>query len=228
VVYEQSSSLKPAADALKVAVQQGPWLTKGQPSPLRLLNNPKLLGEIFSDDAIKAKRNTTAVEVAPGILVAAHVVEHKPAELQPLDAVKGDIEKKLVRQEAVKLARAEGEAKLKDLQAGKDAGVKWPAPLAVNRQKPGGLPPAVLEKAFRADAKKLPVVAGVDNGPAGYSLVQVTKVIDPEKIDEAQRAQLSGGLRDAVASADFESTLGSLRDRVGVSIRKGALDAKPK
>jgi len=160
--------------------------------------------------------------------VAAHVVEHKPAELQPLDAVKAEIEKKLVRQEAVKLARAEGEAKLKDLQAGKDAGVKWPAPLAVNRQKPGGLPPTVLEKAFRADSKKLPAVVGVDNGPGGYALVQVTKVIEPEKIDESQRAQLSGGLRDAVASADFEATLGSLRDRVGVSIRSGALDAKPK
>jgi len=228
LVYEQSSSLKPAADALKTAVQQGPWLTKGQPAQLRLLNNPKLLGEIFSDDAIKSKRNTTAVEVAPGILVAAHVVEHKPAELQPLDAVKAEIEKKLARQEAVKLARAEGEAKLKDLQAGKDAGVKWPAPLAVNRQKPGGLPPTVLEKAFRADSKKLPAIVGVDNGPSGYSLVQVTKVVEPEKIDEAQRAQLSGGLRDAVASADFEATLGSLRDRVGVSIRAGALDAKPK
>jgi len=82
--------------------------------------------------------------------------------------------------------------------------------------------------AFRADSKKLPAVVGVDNGPGGYALVQVTKVIEPEKIDESQRAQLSGGLRDAVASADFEATLGSLRDRVGVSIRSGALDAKPK
>jgi peptidyl-prolyl cis-trans isomerase D len=209
-------------------VQQGPWLTKGQPAQQRILNNPKLLGEIFSDDAIKAKRNTTAVEVAPSILVAARVVEHKPSELQPLDAVKGDIERKLVRLEAVKLARAEGEAKLKDIQAGKDAGVRWPASLAVSRQKPGGLPPAVLDRAFRADSKKLPVVVGVDNGPAGYSLLQVTKVIESEKIDDAQRAQLAGGLRDAVASADFEGTLGSLRDRVGVSIRKGALDAKPK
>jgi peptidyl-prolyl cis-trans isomerase D len=209
-------------------VQQGPWLSKGQPSQLRVLNNPKLLAEIFSDDSVKAKRNTSAVEVAPGMLVAARVVEHKPAELQPLDGVKADIERKLTRQEAARLARAEGEAKLKDIQAGKDAGVKWPAALAVNRQKTGGLSPAIIERAFRADAKKLPAVAGVDNGPQGYALVQVSKVIEPEKIDEGQRAALGNQLRNAVAAGDFESTLGSLRDRVGVTVRKGALDAKPK
>ncbi|HEX4763548.1 MAG TPA: peptidylprolyl isomerase, partial [Usitatibacter sp.] len=198
------------------------------PAPLPMLNNPKLLSEIFSDDSIKAKRNTTAVEVAPSVLVAAHVVESKPAELQPLDAVKADIEKKLVRQEAVRLAREEGEAKLKEIQAGKDAGVKWPAPLAVSRQKPGGLPPTVIDKAFRADPKKLPAVVGVDNGAMGYSLLQVSKVIEGDKVDDAQRNALGSQLRDAVAASDFESTLGSLRDRVGVTVRSGALDAKPK
>ncbi len=228
LVYEQSSSLKPAADAMKTVVQQGPWLTKGRPAQLRILDNPKLLGEIFSDDAIKSKRNTSAVEVAPNMLVAARVVEHKPAELQPLESVKAGIEKMLVRQEAAKLARADGEAKLKELQAGKDAGVKWPAPLAVNRQKAGGLSPAIVERAFRADPKKLPAVMGVDNGAQGYALVQVSKVIEPEKVDEAQRAALGNQLRNAVAVGDFESTLGSLRDRVGVTLRKGALDAKPK
>jgi len=228
LVYEQSASLKPAADAMKIAVQQGPWLTKGRPSIVPTLNNPKLVGEIFSDDSIKSKRNTSAVEVAPNVLVAAHVVEHKPAELQPMDAVKPDIEKKLVRQEAVRLAREDGEAKLKQIQAGKDAGVKWPAPLAVSRQKPGGLPPSVIDRAYRADPKKLPSVVGVDNGAMGYALLQVSKVVEGDKVEDAQRNALSSQLRDAVAASDFESTLGSLRDRVGVTVRSGALDAKPK
>ena len=227
MVYEQSASLKPVADALNLQVRESPWITKGRPVPNRLLNNPKLLGEVFSDDAIKAKRNTSAVEVAPSVLVAAHVIEHKPAELQPLDTVKADIERKLQRTEALKLAKADGEAKLKEAQAGGDAAVKWPAPLAVNRQKPGGLHPTVIDRAFRADTKKLPAVLGVDT-PMGYSLVKVTKVIEPEKIDEGQRAALGKQLRDAVAVQDLEAALGSLRQRVGVTVRKGALDPKPK
>ena len=74
-----------------------------------------------------------------------------PVDLLHLDEMPPD-----VREAAMKLAIADGEAKLKAVAEGKDAGLKWPAPLAVSRQKPGGLPPQVLDKVFRADAKALP------------------------------------------------------------------------
>jgi peptidyl-prolyl cis-trans isomerase D len=224
LVYEQSSSLKPAADALKVDIRQSPWIGKGQPAP-GPLGNPKLSAEVFSDNTIKAKRNTSAVEVAPNTLVAARVIEHKPAELKPMDSVSADIERKLAREEALKAARADGEAKLKDLQAGKDAGVKWPAPLAVNRQKPGGLFPQVIDRAFRADSKKLPAYQGVET-PAGYSLVQVSKVIELEKVDDNLRTRMGGDLRQSVALEELEATLSSLRDRIGVTVRRDALEKK--
>jgi peptidyl-prolyl cis-trans isomerase D len=223
LVYEQSTSLKPAAEKLNLSVKQSPWIMKGA-SPVPLLGNPKIQAEIFSDSSLKGKRNTSAVEVAPNTFVAARVLEHKPAELRPLDNVKAGIESRLQRDEALKLAREDGEAKLKELQAGKDAGLKWPAVLAVNRQKPGGLFPQVLDKVFRTDPKKLPAYVGVET-PAGYSLVQVSKVTDIDKVDDAQREALGGRLRDAVAAEDLESTLSSLRGRVGVAVKKGAFDA---
>ena len=225
LVYEQSTSLKPAAEKFNLTVQQSPWITKGA-SALPLLANPKMQAEIFSETTIKAQRNTAAVEVAPNVLVAARVVEHKPAELRPLDTVKADIERRLQREQALKLAKADGEAKLKDLQAGKEADLKWPSVLGVNRQKPGGLFAPVLDKVFRADAKKLPAYVGVETS-AAYFLVKITKVIELEKVDDKQREQLAGRLRDAVAAEELESTLTSLRGRVGVTVRKGALDKKP-
>jgi peptidyl-prolyl cis-trans isomerase D len=224
LVYEQSSSLKPAAEKLGLPVQVSQWFPKGG-APVPALGNPKLQAEIFSDSSIKAKRNTSAIEVAPNTFVAARVIEHKAAELRPLEAVKADIEKRLVRDEAMRLAREEGEAKLKELQAGKDAGLKWPAPLAVSRQKTGGLFGQVLDRVFRMDAKKLPAYAGLET-PAGYSLVQVSKVIDVEKVDDAQRQALAGRLRQAVADEELQAALTSVRDRVGVSVKKGALDVR--
>ena len=224
LVYEQSTSLKPAADALKLKIQTSPWISKAQPS-VPALSNPKLVNEIFSADAIKAKRNTSAVEVSPGTLVSAHVIDHKPAEQKPFETVKADIEKKLQRDEALKLAKADGEAKLKELQAGKDPGLKWPAPLAVNRQKPGGLFPQVVDRAFRADAKKLPAYVGTES-PIGYSLVKVSKVVEPEKVDEAQREQLGSRLREAVAMEEMEAMLAGVRERVGVKVSKTALEKK--
>ena len=224
IVYEQPSSLKPAADKLGLTVQASPWFAKGA-APTAALGNAKLQAEIFSDSSIKAQRNTTAIEVAPNTFIAAHVVEHKPAELRAFDAVKADIERRLVREEALRLARADGEAKLKELQEGKDAGLKWPAPLAVSRQKTGGLFPQVMDKVFRIDAKKVPAYTGVET-PFGYSIVKVSKVIDEEKVDDAPRQALAGRLRQAVADEELESTLASIRERVGVSVKKGALDPK--
>ena len=224
IVYEQPTSLQPAADALKLPIQKSGWITKGVPAS-RALSNPKLLAEIFSDSTIKNKRNTTAVEVAPSVLVAARVIEHKPPEKRALEAVQADIQKRLQREAALKLAVAEGEAKLKELQAGKDAALKWPAPLAVNRQKPGGLPPAVIDRVFRVESKKLPAYVGVET-PMGYSLVQVSKIVEVDKVDDAKRKALESRLRDAVATQELEAALTSLRTRVGVTVRKDALEKK--
>jgi peptidyl-prolyl cis-trans isomerase D len=105
--------------------------------------------------------------------------------------------------------------------------VKWPAALAVNRQKTGGLFPQVLDRAFRADRKKLPAYVGAES-PMGYSLVRVTRVIEPEKIEDAQRQALGGQLLQAVAAQELEAALTSVRNRVGVTVKKGALDPKEK
>ncbi|HEX4331465.1 MAG TPA: SurA N-terminal domain-containing protein [Usitatibacter sp.] len=225
LVYEQSTSLKPVADKLGLTIQQSPWIQKGAPT-IPALNNPKIQNEIFSDATLKGKRNTAAIETATNTLVAARLLESKPEELRTFDAVKGEIEAKLKREAAVKLANEEGAARLKELQAGKDAGLKWPAPLAVNRQKAGGLFPEVIEKVFRADPKKLPAYVGVET-PVGYSVVKVSKVVDIDKVDDKQRDALSAQLRNAVAAEELDSVLGSLRERVGVTVRKDVLEKKP-
>ena len=58
-VYEQSDSLKPAAELAKVSVQRGVWLSKGQ-APAGLWTD-KALQAVFSEDVLKNKRNTNAI-----------------------------------------------------------------------------------------------------------------------------------------------------------------------
>ncbi len=224
MVYEQPTSLKPVGDAYKLTIQQSGWFARNAGAPPALAS-PKVIAEIFSDNAIKAKRNTAAVEGVPGTIVAARVIEHKPAEQRPLEAVRAVVEARAKREEALKLATAEGEAALKEYQAGKDPGLKWPAPLAVSRQKPGGLPPPVLDKIFKADAKALPAYSGAQS-PAGYAVVKVSKVIDIGEIDDAKRKSLAAQLQQAVALGELESSIGSLRESVGVQLRKDTGDKK--
>jgi len=226
LVYEQSASLKPAADALKLPIQQSGWIEKGGPAQPPLFQNPKVQAEVFSPETTQNKRNTSAIEVTPGDYVAAHITDYEPAKLKPFDTVKADIEKRLRREEALKLAKADGEAKLKELREGKDAGVKFPQPLGVSRQKPGGLFPAVIERAFRVDTKKLPGYAGTET-PAGYALVQVTKVTEPEKIDDAKRQAVEQQLRQTVMAEQVDAAVTSLRDRIGVTVNPSAIEKKP-
>jgi len=82
----------------------------------------------------------------------------------------------------------------------------------VNRQKPGGLFPVVIDKVFRADPKKLPAYLGVET-PVGYSLVQVSKVNEPASIDDAKRKALGDRLRDSTGAEEFDAAVGSLREK---------------
>ena len=149
-VYEQADSLKPAAEKWKLEIRQSQWLAKGN-KLAPPFDNPKLAAALFSDDGLKNRRNSEAVEVAPGALVSARVLEHKPAALQPLEAVKSDIEKLLVREEAFKLATRDGEEKLSRLARGETVDLKWLPARNISRSAPQGLPADSLRAVFKAD-----------------------------------------------------------------------------
>ncbi len=223
--FEQSSSLKAAADVAGLTIKQGPWISKGQGLPP--FNNPKLMQALFSDEVIKSKRNTEAVEIAANTLVVARALESKPSSVRPFAEVEKSISAKLTREEAGKLAKKDGEEKLAQLKAGKTvAELKWPALLAVSRSNPGGLPPPVLDAAMKLDAKTLPAYSGSDNPGGGYTIVQVAKVIDASPADQAKLNTVKTRLAQAVSQQEFLSLLAAARTRTEVSIAKDALEKK--
>ncbi|MBL8524950.1 MAG: SurA N-terminal domain-containing protein [Betaproteobacteria bacterium] len=223
--FEQSSSLKGAAEVAGVAIKQGPWISKGQGLPP--FNNPKLMTALFSDQVIKDKRNSEAVETAPNTLVVARALEFKPSSVKPFADVEKSITAKLTREEAGKLAKKDGEAKLAELKAGKTvADLKWPALLAVSRANPGGLPPQVLDAALKLDAKTVPAYTGADNPAGGYTIVQVAKVIEAPAPDEAKLKALTTRVAQTVSQQEFLSLLAVARTKTDVTIKKDALDKK--
>jgi peptidyl-prolyl cis-trans isomerase D len=224
MVYEQPESLKPVAEKFKLQVRTTPWIAKTAGQELGPLDNPKLLAALFSGDAIKSKRNTDAIEVAPGTLVSARVVEHQPAAQRSFDEVKSEITDKLRRQQAVELAQKEGEAKLEQLRKGGEAGVKWNAPKTVSRRDAQGLPAEVLQKVVSADVSKLPAYAGLAIPGKGYALVRIAKVIDTDAKATAQENSLRAG--QLYGSAQYQAYLASLRQRADIEVRKENLERK--
>jgi len=185
-VYEQSDSLKPVADKLKLTVQQAKGVTRA-PGSVPALANAKLLQALFSDDAIQKRRNTEAVEVAPNTLVSARIAQYHAAAVRPFDEVKDDVKRQFVADKSAQLARAEGAAHLaawKDQPAQAQVG----AAVVVSRDQPQAQPQALLDAALRADPAKLPAVMGVDLGAQGYALVRVNKIV-PREAQEPQKAE---------------------------------------
>ena len=222
--YEQSSSLKAASEAVGLPIKQTPWMAKGQGVPP--FNNPKLMTALFSDEVQKNKRNTEAVEVATNILVAARALESKPAVVRPFEEVEKSIIARLTREEAGKLARKDGEAKLDALKQGKAVDVKWPALLSVSRSNAGGLGPNVIEAAMKSDPKTVPSYAGTENPGGGFVLVQVAKVNDAPAVDEAKLQTTRTRVAQSTSQQEILATLAQTRAKANVSISKDALTKK--
>jgi peptidyl-prolyl cis-trans isomerase D len=223
--YEQSESLKPAAGVAKTAVQTSGWLTRGRAAEAAL-NNPKLLAAIFSDESLTGKRNTEAVEVAQGVLVAARVIEHKPEGMQAFDTMRAAIEKRLIAREAGRIAAEEGRRLLAQLQQGKPAPVAWSAPQLASIMQTQGMPEVVLRQAFRADVSSLPAYSGVESLLGGYTLVRVSRVQDPGNIPPERVNAVAGSLRQVIGQETITAYVGALRQKVGVSINKEQLEKK--
>ncbi|MGC2518425.1 MAG: SurA N-terminal domain-containing protein [Burkholderiales bacterium] len=222
LVYEQSDSLKPAAEKFKLPIRQADGVTR-QSSPVEVLNNPRVLAALFADDAIKNRRNIEAIEVGQNTLVSARVIDHKPAAQRPFDEVKGEIAGQLARQEALALARKRGAERLEELKKGNAAAASFGSAKLVSRDNLQGLG-AEASAVFRADASKLPAYVGVDS-PNGYTLYRIGRVIDVQP-DEARQRSVQAELGRVNGGEELRSLLAGLRANSKVEINKSLLEKK--
>lgn len=222
-VFEQSDSLKPAAELAKAPVQQSDWFSRnGAPK----LNHPKLLQAIFSDEVLKNKRNTEAVQIDPGSMIAARLLELKPSVVRPFDAVQAEIVARLTRQRATQLAAQEGRATLEKLRQGKDADVTWGAPQSISfSSQIKGLSEEVRKQVLRADIAKLPAYTGVET-PSGYTLIRIGSVVEPDKIDAEKEKNLATALQQTASQEHSAAYLASLKQKGSVKIHKEQLADK--
>ena len=224
IVYEQSESLKPAAERYKLQIQTTGWISRSASQELGALDNPKLLAALFSEDSLKNRRNTDAIEVAPNTLVAARVVEHQPAKQRDFKEVKDEIVGLLRRRKASELAYKDGVAKLERLKKGEDAGVSWGPVKTVSRREAQGLTADVLRRVVSADISQLPAYVGLPIPDAGYLLLRISKVVeaDPTALDP----QVSGRIAGMVGAAQYEAYIASLRSRADIEVRQASLETK--
>jgi peptidyl-prolyl cis-trans isomerase D len=188
LVYEQSDSLKPAAERLKLEVQSAVNIGREAVAGATAANNPKLLAAVFSQDSIEKKRNTEAIELAPNVLAAARMTRYSPARTLPLEEVVARVRDQLVSQQSAERARAEGAAKLAEWKTAPES-AKMPPAFIVSRDAKQTQSAALVEAALRASTKTLPAWVGVDLGTSGYAVVKVEKLLPRDSGNAANLAR---------------------------------------
>jgi peptidyl-prolyl cis-trans isomerase D len=227
MVYEQSDSLKPVAEKFKLTIKTSDWLARQANPANGVLGNEKLMAALFSEDSVKNRRNTEAVEIAANTLVAARLADYKPKALQPFEGVKANIETLLKNKEAQVLASKDGEARLEALKKGDDK-IVWGPAKSVSRMDTRQLPPPAAQSIFRMETGKLPSYAGVELPGAGYALFKLSKVQAGEKLDAASAQGMLKQLDNFVAKEDVQIYLAALRSRYKVEVNQAALESKDK
>jgi peptidyl-prolyl cis-trans isomerase D len=219
MVYEQSDSLKPVADKLKLNIQKANQVAR-QPAAGQsksVLTNPALLNALFNEASLQKQRNTEAIEVAPSTLVSARVVKHQPAATLPLAEVKEFVKRALTQEKAAEIAKAQGEQRLAALKA-KTGSDTLPNAIVISRENTQRQLPQVVEAALRADPSNLPSVNGVDLGAQGFAVVRVTKIFPPEPENKALMAQAQQQFTQLWGTAETQAYIAQLKTKLKAEI----------
>lgn len=223
-VYEQPDSLKPVVDKLKLELRSAQNLSRTPaPGATGPLASAKFLDALFGVDAIRSKRNTEAIEVAPSTLVSGRVVKHEAARQLPLADVKAQVRDRLVVVQAAALARKQGEARLAELRAA-PATALTEAAVTLSRAQQRDLSGAVVDAALKAPTTTLPAFVGVDLGDQGYAVVKIGKVLGRDPVT-ADAARAQSQYAQAWGDAESQAYYNALKSRFKVEIKAGALPA---
>jgi peptidyl-prolyl cis-trans isomerase D len=192
-----------------------------------------VLAALFSADSVKDRRNTEAIEIAPGKLVSARIIDYQPAQRRPFEAVQAEVKAQYLASEARRLAQEAGQARLAALRATSAASASGSAQegfssvTRVRRSDPAGLPAKVLQATYRVAGDPLPGYTGADLDAEGYAVIELVRVLpaSPAELDQAL-AGLTPQASRILAQQDALSTIESVKTRLKVERRPERLSAK--
>jgi peptidyl-prolyl cis-trans isomerase D len=188
LVYEQSDSLKPAADLLGLKIETSGWLTRAGGGS-GIVAEPKIIAAAFDPEVLGQGRNSSTIEVGRNTLVALRIATHEPRKLRPLAEVRSEIEKTLLTNallaEAERLAQ-EALAKLRVGESFQDVTRQFQMDTQTSRlyaRKAAGIDPQLLSAIFKTahpEGGKSAYGSAVlaDGAVAIFALKRVT---EPEK-----------------------------------------------
>jgi peptidyl-prolyl cis-trans isomerase D len=221
-VYEHSDGLASAAKEFGIQTQTSDWMSREDVA--KFFKSDKVMNLVFSDEVLKDRRNSEAVEVSPYNTIAARVIDYKAAAPRSFDEVKGGIEDFLKGEAALKMAIEKGQAALKELQSGKEvAGLEWIPEVTVSRKQAEGLTELAMKQVFKTSVEKFPSYSGLSDSKQGYLIVKVLNVQTPDLENSDDLSVTKPNVETAVAEEYVAAYKKSLKDKADVKVNERLL-----
>jgi peptidyl-prolyl cis-trans isomerase D len=219
LTYDQSDSLKPAADKLKLSIQSQKGVTRsGAPgvSKDHPLANPKVVQSLYAQEALTNKRNIEAVQVAPGVLVSARVVTLHPAQVLPFAEVSSEVKRQVTQRAAEKLAISAANEKLASLEKDPKNSGGFASPIWISRNNPGNLLGSSLDEIMTISPDKLPAVVSVANPGLGTTIYRIDQVRQPTSSDPKIMKAQAQQIQALAAQSEFAGFMNYWRNHANV------------
>jgi peptidyl-prolyl cis-trans isomerase D len=215
-----AKDLQSVAEKFHLGVQKSDWLSRAAAKEA-IMNHENIREAIFSDEVLNKQYNTDLLEVSPGVMLAARVIDKKPAIQQTLEQVREVISAQLKEDKAMKLAKEIGRKTLADLKAGQPVNLVWSDPQNIDRLTPSDHADTV-RNIFKVPMHALPGYVGVDTA-YGYAIYRVSKIVPPSKEEKAEQKNIEMILLQFYGQSDASSYVQSLQKKTKIDVPRPAV-----
>jgi peptidyl-prolyl cis-trans isomerase D len=232
LVYEQTDSLKPAAEVLGLKIETSGWFTRAGGGS-GLVAQPKVIEAAFDPEVLTQGHNSNTLELDRNTLVALRIAAHEPRSQRPLAEVHSEIEKTLLASALQAEAEHLAQEALGKLRAGesfeamaRQYGMDSQATRLFTRKAAGAdaqLLAALFKTGYPEGGK--PVYGSAVLGDGAIAVFAVKHVTEPEKpVTVGAEADALRKQVEARRGREYlESYLGGLRQQAKIKVYKDQL-----
>jgi peptidyl-prolyl cis-trans isomerase D len=227
LVYEQLDRLDEVAARFTLKLEETDWIEEGT-TTLGAHPAAALLTSLFEEPLRSNGHNSEAKEVAPGVLIAARVLEHQPRKQKALESVTDAIRSQLALEQGREKAKTQGEATLADLAAGVAPATAptWEKHNLSRHAKE--LPPDLLKRlfAFQGNGTQLPHYLSETDPVSGEFVLLALDRIEAGILPNDDPRLKAGitQIENVIAEQEMQSFMASLRNRYSARIHSSAFE----
>ena len=226
LTYEDSTSLEPAASELGLKIERTPLFSRAGGSGFAAI--PAVVQAAFSDQVLVHGNNSDKIDLGPNHLGILRIGERKAATAKPIEAVRDDIQRRIIEGRVSKQAKTRADELFARLEKGEtiDA-LADELKLKINEEQAIGrnavkVDAALVQAAFalaRPQSGEAQVQL-VSLGNDEYALLKLDNVADadPTAVDPQTRESARTTLQQSAANAVARELITALRAKAEITI----------